>query len=437
MWFVCTGCDAMQHGRFKANGKADLNHSSGFYDYKWIEHPISKIQIIGDIALVFGEMHCEVLAGNIQKILKNKSLAIWRKENNEWLILCLSANTVAIRRLNVKKEFIYDVPQSRVIFGAGSLKNLKAEIEALGAKKALILCTPEQVELAEKISDLLGHSCVGIFPKAVMHVPIETAKEAINVSRALGADCAIAVGGGSTTGLGKAIALEDDLPILAIPTTYAGKDPRVLPKTVIYDPELTLSLSLNMSITSGINAIAHAAEGLYAQNGNPIMSLLAEEGIKALADGLRLLKQNDQDIEARSLCLYGAWLCGYVLGNVGMAIHHKLCHTLGGSFNLPHAQTHTVVLPHAIAYNQQAVPEAMDRIKRALGAKETTAANALFDLVNELDGPRSLAELGLTESDLDKATEIALSNPYWNPEAIEKNAIRRLLQNAFEGSRPN
>ena len=167
------------------------------------------------------------------------------------------------------------------------------------------------------------------------------------------------------------------------------------------------------------------------------MSLLAEEGIRALADGLRLLKKNDQDIEARSLCLYGAWLCGYVLGNVGMAIHHKLCHTLGGSFNLPHAPTHTVVLPHAIAYNEKAVPEEMERIKRALGATESTAAKALFDLVCELEGPTSLFELGLTEAGLDKATEIALSNPYWNPEPIEKNAIRHLLQNAFEGIRPN
>ncbi|NHB57858.1 maleylacetate reductase [Acinetobacter sp. 194] len=354
----------------------------------------------------------------------------------------------------MKNEFEYNVPQSRVIFGAGSLKKLKTEIERLGAKKALILSTPEQVELAQKISDILGHDAVGIFPKAVMHVPVETAKEAVAVARELGADCAIAVGGGSTTGLGKAITLEYDLPILAIPTTYAGSemtpvygitengvkktgnDPRVLPKTVIYDPELTLSLPIEMSITSGINAIAHAAEGLYAQNGNPIMSLLAEEGIKSLADGLRLLVKNDQDIEARSLCLYGAWLCGYVLGNVGMAIHHKLCHTLGGSFNLPHAETHTIILPHAIAYNEKAAPEAMMRIKRALGASEGTAAQALFQLISELNGPTSLESLGLSEADLNKATEIALSNPYWNPEPIEKNAIRALLQNAFEGNRP-
>jgi maleylacetate reductase len=356
---------------------------------------------------------------------------------------------------HMKNEFIYDVPQSRVIFGAGSIQYLQREIDLLGAKKALVLCTPEQVELAEKISSILGENSVGVFAKAVMHVPVESAKEARDVAQKLGADCAIAVGGGSTTGLGKAIALEYDLPILAIPTTYAGsemtpvygitengikktgKDPRVLPKTVIYDPELTLSLPLEMSITSGINAIAHAAEGLYAQNGNPIMSLLAEEGIRALAEGLKKLKNDSLDIEARSLCLYGAWLCGYVLGNVGMAIHHKLCHTLGGSFNLPHAPTHTVVLAHAIAYNEESAPEAMNRIKRALGANDSTAANALFELIKTLEGPLSLKDLGLTEPDLDKATEIALANPYWNPKPIEKNAIRALLQNAYEGNPPN
>lgn len=351
-------------------------------------------------------------------------------------------------------NFIYDIPQSRVIFGAGSLNQLQAEIERLDAKKALILCTPEQVELAEKISAILGDVSAGIYAKAVMHVPVESAKEAREVAEQLGADCAVAVGGGSTTGLGKAIALEYDLPILAIPTTYAGsemtpvygitengikktgKDPRVLPKTVIYDPELTLTLPLNMSITSGINAIAHAAEGLYAQNGNPIMSLLAEEGIRSLAKGLKKLKDDAQNIEARSLCLYGAWLCGYVLGNVGMAIHHKLCHTLGGSFNLPHAPTHTVVLPHAIAYNEKAAPEAMASIKRALGATNGTAAQALFQLISELDAPTTLSSLGLTQEDLDKATDIALSNPYWNPEPIETNAIRQLLQNAFDGKKP-
>ncbi|QYN03618.1 maleylacetate reductase [Pseudomonas protegens] len=352
------------------------------------------------------------------------------------------------------KDFTYVSQPGRVVFGQGAVSKLEEEIVLLGAKRALVLSTPDQRQQAERIAQMLGPRAVGIFDKAVMHVPIESAREAREVARKLGADCAIAIGGGSTTGLGKAIALDSGLPILAIPTTYAGsemtpvyglteagikrtgKDPRVLPKTVIYDPELSLSLPVGLSITSGINAIAHAAEGLYAQDGNPVMSLLAEEGIRALAQGLRHLVDSPQDIAARSDCLYGAWLCGTVLGNVGMALHHKLCHTLGGSFNLPHAPTHTVVLPHAIAYNALATPEAAKRIARALGCEGENAGQALYDLAASLGAPLTLQELGMKESDLERATEIALANPYWNPRPIERGAIRELLQNAFEGNRP-
>ena len=352
------------------------------------------------------------------------------------------------------KSFTYVSQPGRVVFGQGAIHKLEEEIVSLGAKRALVLSTPEQRQQAERIAQILGQRAVGIFDKAVMHVPIESAREAREVARKLGADCAIAIGGGSTTGLGKAIALDSGLPILAIPTTYAGsemtpvyglteagikrtgKDPRVLPKTVIYDPDLSLSLPVGLCVTSGINAIAHAAEGLYAQDGNPVMSLLAEEGIRALAQGLRHVVDSPQDIAARSDCLYGAWLCGTVLGNVGMALHHKLCHTLGGSFNLPHAPTHTVVLPHAIAYNASTIPEAALRIARALGVEGANAGQALYDLAASLGAPLTLQELGMQEADLDRATDIALANPYWNPRPIERRAIRELLQNAFEGNRP-
>ncbi|WP_268801119.1 maleylacetate reductase [Pseudomonas huanghezhanensis] len=353
------------------------------------------------------------------------------------------------------QDFTYVSQPGRVVFGPGKISALAEEIECLGAQRALVLCTPDQRAQAQKVADILGSRAAGIFDQAVMHVPIETAKEARRVAQSLGADCAVAIGGGSTTGLGKAIALDSGLPILAIPTTYAGsemtpvyglteagvkktgKDPRVLPKMVIYDPELTLTLPVGLSITSGINAIAHAAEGLYAQDGNPVMSLLAEEGIRAMAEGLRNVAQTPDDIGARSDCLYGAWLCGSVLGNVGMALHHKLCHTLGGSFNLPHAQTHTVILPHAIAYNSPATPEASRRILRALRDNGGSAGGALYDLAASLGAPLTLKELGLTEPDLDRATDIALSNPYWNPRPIERKAIRDLLQNAYEGNRPS
>ena len=352
-------------------------------------------------------------------------------------------------------SFTYVGQPARVVFGAGSLQHLAREIGLLGAQRALVLSTPEQRASAAMVADLLGTRAAGIFDRAVMHVPIETAREARELARKLGADCAVAIGGGSTTGLGKAIALDSGLPVLAIPTTYAGsemtpiygiteaglkktgKDPRVLPRTVIYDPELSLGLPVGMSVTSGINAIAHAAEGLYATDANPIMDLMAQEGIAALGRALPAIKNEANNLAARSDALYGAWLCGTVLGNVGMALHHKLCHTLGGSFNLPHAETHTIVLPHALAYNAQAVPEAMQRVAMALGrAGQATGAQAVFDLARDNGAPVALRDLGLKESDLNKACDIALQNQYANPRPLERVAIRQLLQNAFEGVRP-
>ena len=353
------------------------------------------------------------------------------------------------------RDFVFQAQTSRVIFGAGCLQHLEREVQLLGAERALVLCTPEQLAIAEQVALMLGSRAAGIYPKAVMHVPAETAAAALQEATRLRADCAIAVGGGSTTGLGKAIALQSGLPILAIPTTYAGsemtpiygitengikktgRDARVLPRTVIYDPHLTLSLPVGLSVTSAMNAIAHAAEGLYAQDGNPIMDLMAEEGIRALASAIPLIKANSADVEARSDALFGAWLCGTVLGNVGMALHHKLCHTLGGTFNLPHAEVHTVILPHAIAFNAAASPVAMKKISRALGG--APAAQGLYELAKKNGAPVSLKELGLAVSDLDKASHIAMQNPYWNPRPIGMDsvtAIRRLLQNAWEGVSP-
>ena len=350
------------------------------------------------------------------------------------------------------QSFNFTSLPSRVIFGEGSLAKVKNEIDLLGAKRALILCTPEQRALAEEVSNLLGESAVGIFDRAVMHVPIETAEEARRIANQSGADCAVAVGGGSTTGLGKAIALVSSLPILAIPTTYAGsemtpiygiteagvkktgRDNRGLPKTVIYDPLLTMGLPVCLSVTSGINAISHAAEGLYAHDGNPIMNLLAAEGIAAMFSALPEIHHNPSNLSARSDALYGAWLCGTVLGHVGMSLHHKLCHTLGGTFNLPHAQTHTIVLPHALAYNAQHAPQAMARIARALGG--ASAAQAVYDLANNNGAPVALKDLGLTEPDLDRACDLALQNQYPNPRPLERQALRQLMQNAFEGNRP-
>ncbi|MCP2088176.1 UNVERIFIED_ORG: alcohol dehydrogenase class IV [Paraburkholderia sediminicola] len=351
------------------------------------------------------------------------------------------------------ESFVYNGLPSRVIFGAGSLDQLDREIGLLGATRAIVLSTPQQRALAEALAASLGSRAAGVYAEAVMHVPIETARAARDFAAQVGADCAIAIGGGSTTGLGKAIALETSLPIIAIPTTYAGsemtpiygltedgikktgRDLRVLPRTVIYDPSLTTSLPPALSLTSGINAIAHAAEGLYAQDTNPIIALMAEEGIRTLGQGLPRVMLKPDDLAARGDCLYGAWLCGAVLGSVGMALHHKLCHTLGGTFNLPHAETHTIVLPHVLAYNREAAPGAMKRIAHALHADD--AAQGVFDLARDNGAPTALKDIGVSASDLDLALDLALKNPYWNPRPVERTPLRALLEAAFEGRRPD
>jgi len=350
------------------------------------------------------------------------------------------------------RSFIYNQLPGRVVFGTGALDHLPREIELLGAKHALVLSTPGQKARAQGLADRLGSRCAGVFPHAVMHVPIETAREARTQASRLGADCAVAFGGGSTIGLAKAIAMESWLPILAIPTTYSGsemtaihgiteagikrtgRDQGVLPRTVIYDPALTVGLPVAVTVTGACNAIAHAVEALYAQDCNPISSLMAEEGIHALAHGLPRVVKAPSDLDARSDCLYGAWLCGAVLGAVGMALHHKLCHVLGGTWNLPHAETHTVILPHAMAYNYAAARAAMRAAERALDVPQ--AAQGIYDLMKGLGAPLALRDIGMPETGLDRAAELATQQPYFNPRPVERAGIRALLDAAFHGRRP-
>lgn len=352
------------------------------------------------------------------------------------------------------QTFIYTAQPVRVVFGADAWSTLQAEVGLLGVRKALVLCTPRQRALAEQATAVLAERGAGIYDQAVMHVPVDTVADARDAARRAGADGIVAIGGGSTIGLAKALAMESAWPIVVVPTTYSGsemtsiygvtengikktgKDPRALPSTVIYDPSLTLKLPFDISVASGMNAIAHAAEGLYAQDGNPVLALMAEEGIRAMASGLRQLKAGADAPGARGDCLYGAWLCGTVLGNAGMALHHKLCHTLGGSFNLPHAQTHSIVLPHAMAYNAVAAAAAMQKISRALGRNDVSAAGALYGLAHELGATLALQDIGMREADLDQAADIASSRPYWNPRPIERAGIRTLLQAAYEGRPP-
>ncbi|MBS7704507.1 maleylacetate reductase [Chelatococcus asaccharovorans] len=349
------------------------------------------------------------------------------------------------------RRFEYNARPARIIFGPGAVARLADEITASGCRRALLLSTPGRRKDAEAIARALDSRAAGLFAGAAMHTPVAVTEQAMQVFAAVNADCVVAFGGGSTIGLGKAIAYRNGATQFVIVTTYAGSEvtpvlgqtenglkttvlhSRILPDVVLYDPELTLDLPVETSVNSALNAMAHAVEGLYAQDRNPLSSLSAVEGIRSLLQALPIIARNPRDIDARGQALYGSWLCGTVLGTVGMALHHKLCHTLGGSFGLPHAETHAVLLPHCVAYNMSAAAEALAPLAAFF---KGSIAGGLHDFATSLGAPRSLRELGLQAADLDRAAELAVRNPYWNPRPVEKEPIRDVLRQAWEGRRP-
>jgi len=351
------------------------------------------------------------------------------------------------------EQFCYEALPMRVTFGAGSSKELPAELDRLGLDRVLVLCTPEQQESAAAIADTLGDHCAGVFPGARMHVPVSTVDEASATALACRADGCLAVGGGSTIGLGKAIALRHGTPVVAVPTTYAGsemtpiwgltengakrtgRDRAVLPRAVIYDPDLTLSLPTPISVMSALNAVAHAVEGLYAPDTSPIVSLMAEEGARALLGALRPIVADPGDRDARATALYGAWLCGAVLGATTMSLHHKLCHVLGGSFDLPHAQVHAIVLPYVMAYNAPAAPAMASAMVRALAAPADPAGE-LWRLGRDLGVPPSLAAIGMPQDGLAEAGRRVMAAPYANPRPVTADAVEAILRAAYDGSPP-
>ncbi|GAB4261265.1 MAG: maleylacetate reductase [Pararhodobacter sp.] len=351
-----------------------------------------------------------------------------------------------------QKAFTYTVNPARIVFASGASLRLAEELDRAGCSRALVLATPFQKTDAEALAARLGDKAAGVFAEAAMHTPVAVTERAMAAFEASGADCTVALGGGSTIGLGKAIAYRNDCTQIVVPTTYAGSEvtpilgqtenglkttvrsASILPEVVIYDPDLTLSLPVGMSVTSGLNAMAHAVEGLYAQDRNPVTGLMALEGLRALRDALPVIVANPADAGARAEALYGSWLCGTVLGTVGMALHHKLCHTLGGAFDTPHAETHAILLPHTAAYNE---PAARDELAPAAALMGGSLGGGLWDFARSLKAPMSLKDLGLSEADLDRAADIAVKNPYWNPRPVERGAIRALLQDAWSGVRPN
>ncbi|MEQ1899954.1 MAG: maleylacetate reductase [Devosia sp.] len=351
------------------------------------------------------------------------------------------------------EPFAFQTLPQRVVFGSGTVAAIGDEIERLGHGRAMVLSTPEQAATAETIAEDLGGLCVGVFSGAAMHTPVYVTEAALSHAMALNADCLVSIGGGSTTGLGKAIALRTNLDQIVIPTTYAGSEAtpilgetadgekttrrssKILPEVVVYDTDLTLGLPIRLSVTSGLNAIAHAIEALYTQDRNPIISLLAAEGIRALGRALPKVVTEPKNREARSDALYGAWACGTCLGAVGMALHHRICHVLGGSFDLPHSETHAVILPHATAFNETVVGPLLRPAARAIAVDEL--GPGLYDLSLNLGAPITLKQIGMLEAGLDRAADLIVDRPYWNPRPADRRSVRQLLDDAYFGRRPS
>ncbi|MGR8949908.1 MAG: maleylacetate reductase [Gammaproteobacteria bacterium] len=334
-----------------------------------------------------------------------------------------------------------------IVFAPGAIQRLAGELDTLGFSRALVLSTPEQAEHAEMVSNLLQNKAVGQFTKAVMHVPVNTVEQAIAATKDCNADCSVAIGGGSTTGLGKALALKLRLPNIVIPTTYAGsemtnvwgmtadgakqtgRDDIVVPNLTLYDPELTLGLPAHISGPSGINAMAQAVVNVTANTPNPIISALALDGIRALASGLPKLMTRPNDIDARSETLYGACLCGGALGLGVTGLHHRICHTLGGAHNTSHADTHAIILAHTVAFNASAVPSATAQVAAALGVAD--AARGIYDLLHQVSKKTTLADLGIIENDLDRIAQLTVEKEIPNPKPVTAAAVRQILDDAF------
>lgn len=351
----------------------------------------------------------------------------------------------------MSREFVYQVNRATVVFGAGRLGETAEWVRKLGKRRALVLSTPHQAKDAEALSANLGDLSAGCFSGAVMHTPVDVSDRAVAVLKQSDADCVISFGGGSTTGLGKAIAYRTGVAQIAIPTTYAGsevtpilgqteggkkttlRDTRILPEVVIYDPELTVGLPVAMTVVSALNALAHAMEGLYARDRNPISTMMSVEAFRSFKSSLPGLIRNPRDLDLRSEAQYACWLAGTVLGTVGMALHHKICHTLGGSFDTPHAETHAIMLPYTTAYNAVAVPDLLAPIGDIMGGPPGAS---LYDFSKGIGAPVSLRDIGFDEANLDRAADLAAENPYWNPRPIDRQSIRELLQAAYEGRRP-
>lgn len=379
-------------------------------------------------------------------------MSVTRRDERDATVTGLILRTPAGHARRSVASFVHVALPGRVLFGSGaSRRHLAEEVDGIGASRVLVIATERGRALVEELARPFADRVVGVFTGVQRHVPVDVAVRARQAASDGAPDCLLAVGGGSTLGTAKAIVLEAPMPIVAVPTTYAGSEMTpiwgltdearkatgrsfdVLPRTVVYDPELTLSLPPSLAGTSAMNAMAHCVGALYAPG--PIRSPRwspRRPSVSSYAGSRRW--SSDSTTSTRAETLYGSYLAGASLAAAGTSLHHKLCHILGGAYDLPHAEVHAVVLPHTVAFVQDAVPALGDGVADVLGTGD--AATGLFSLLERIGGPTSLREVGMREADLEEAVALVSAAAPAALPSMDEQDVRTILHSAYAGRPP-
>ncbi len=362
----------------------------------------------------------------------------------------LNEETMADRTAETATVAVHETFPTRVLLGRGSSERIADEVARLGAHRTLLVAAPSATESADRVAEALGQRLAARFDRPAAHTPVAVTAEVMQLIGD-GADCVVGIGGGSAIGLAKAVSARTGAAQIAVPTTYSGseatpvlgeteqgvkttrRDPALAPGTIVYDPERTLAMPLGLTRTSAVNALAHAVEALWAPETTPVTRALATEAANGILEALPDVLVAPEDPQARERLQSAAWLAGSCLAQARMGLHHQLAHALGGTFDLPHAELHTMLLPHVMAFNRRAAPAAFDRLARSAGPDPVAA---VADLARGYDGPRTLAELGVAREQLRGIAERVVDAPYPNPRPLTVEAVAELLDELWQGKFP-